>query len=258
MPIRELAKKLPTPLYRLLRHVHHRWQGDRPGPVVFAGGMPGPLLTDHGPRLGWIPGWFKLDDMAHFQLVLATQAAAGLAGDLLEIGCYHGRSAAFLAMHLQPGERLHLCDAFGLAGGESYGDTPTPEGVRRNLSRAVPALEPGRITIHRGLSRDFTLPPDTALRFAHVDGSHRREDAASDLELCAAHLLPGGVIAVDDHHHPDHPGVTEAALAFVERHPEFHVLADLNRAGALGRKLYLGKVVAPGSQRPPPRTVAAG
>lgn len=207
--------------------------------MLFPDFVPGPLLTQHAPRLGPIPGWFNLDDMAHFQLVLATQSCAGIAGDLLEIGCYHGRSAAFLAMQLQPGERLHLCDAFGLAGGETYGDTPTPEGVRRNLAAADPELDPDRISIHRGLSRHLTLPMGSGLRFAHVDGSHRCEDASFDLDLCAAHLTPGGVIAVDDYQHPQYPGVTEAADDFLARHLDFRVLADLNRAGALGRKLYL-------------------
>ncbi len=253
MPIRALAKKLPSPLYRVLRRVYNLGQGQRSSAAVFPGVLPGPLLTESAPRLGAIPGWFNLDDMAHFQLVLATQSAAGLTGDLLEIGCYHGRSAAFLALHLQPDERLHLCDAFGLAGGEAYGDTPTPEGVQRHLSAAVPEVAPARISIHRSLSRHLSLPAGTTLRFAHVDGSHQQEDAAFDLELCAAHLLPGGVIAVDDYHHPEYPGVTEAALAFLARHPEFQVLADLNRAGALGRKLYLRRRATPAaedSQRP--------
>jgi SAM-dependent methyltransferase len=257
MPIRELAKKLPSPLYRLLRRVYNRWQRDRPGPALFPAILPGPLLTDCAPRLGRIPGWLNLDDMAHFQLVLATQSSAGITGDVLEIGCYHGRSAAFLALHLQLGERLHLCDAFGLAGGETYGDTPTPEGVRRNLASTVPEVEPGRISIYRSLSRNLTLPLDTVLRFAHVDGSHRREDAASDLALSASYLLPGGVIAVDDYHHPDYPGVTEAALAFLASHPEFRILADLNRAGALGRKLYLCRRVASAPKGSLPRAESA-
>jgi SAM-dependent methyltransferase len=257
MSIRELAKKHPAPLYRLLRRIHNRWQGARPGPALFPGILPGPLLTESAPRLGWIPGWLNLDDMTHFQLVLATQSSAGVAGDLLEIGCYHGRSAAFLAMHLQPGERLHLCDAFGLGGGETYGDTPTPEGVRRNLTAAVPEVDPGRISIHRSLSRNLTLSLDSGLRFAHVDGSHRRADAASDLDLCASHLLPGGVIALDDYHHPEYPGVTEAALAFLASHPEFRILADLNRAGALGRKLYLCRRVASAPKGSLPRAESA-
>jgi hypothetical protein len=72
------------------------------------------MLTDVVPRLAAIPGWFNIDDLAHFSLVLETQTTGGLHGDLLEIGCYHGRSASVLAMHLQAGERLFLADAFDL------------------------------------------------------------------------------------------------------------------------------------------------
>ena len=54
---------------------------------------PGPLLTGVAPRVGAIPGWFNIDDLAHFSLLLNTQTTSGVHGDLLEIGCYHGRSA---------------------------------------------------------------------------------------------------------------------------------------------------------------------
>lgn len=239
MTARALAKHLPAPLYRLLRHLHGRLAGaSRPG-AAGLGPRPGPLLTEWAPRLAGIPGWFNLDDTAHFQLILGTQRAAGLRGDLLEIGCFHGRSAVVLAGYLEPAERLLLCDSFDLRGGEVYGDTPTPAGVRRHLSRAVPGLDLDRVVIHRCLSCDLDLPPTTRLRFVHVDGSHRREDARADLELSRRFLIEGGVIAVDDYQHPDYPGVTAAADDFLQAHPEIRVLADLNRAGARGRKLYL-------------------
>jgi SAM-dependent methyltransferase len=244
MNLRALAKRLPSPLYRLLRRVHGRVFGYSRPAGARLGPAAGPLLTEVAPRLAAIPGWFNLDDMAHFQLILGTQAAAGLTGDLLEIGCFHGRSAVLLALHLRAGERLLLCDAFGLAGAEPYGDTPTPEQVRRNLARAVPALDMARVSLLRSLSRNLNLPPDTRLRFAHVDGSHAQEDALADLELCARHLVPGGIIAVDDYRHPDYPGVTAAADEFLAGHRSFRVLADLNRAGALGRKLYLRNAAA--------------
>lgn len=240
--LRQAAKRLPAPLYRCLQRIDaiRRSRGRARGlPVVTS---PGPLLTDLAPRLATIPGWFNLDDMAHFQLVLGTQAVAGIAGDLLEIGCFHGRCAALLGSYLRAGERLLLADAFGDARAERYGNTPTEASVRRNLGRLLPDLEPARLVIFSGLSRDWQLPETTRIRFAHVDGSHDHEDVAHDLALCARHLTAGGIIAIDDYRHPDHPGVAQAAEAFLARHPDFHILADLNRTGAAGRKLYLGRL----------------
>ncbi len=238
--MKKLLRLLPSPLYRGLRAIYRRLRPG-PGPRGFAAN-PGALLTAVAPRLAAIPGWFNLDDMAHFTLVLETQSAAGQVGDLLEIGCYHGRSAALLATQLKTGERLILVDAFDLPLSDPYGDTPTPAGVRRNLAAAVPGLAEDRVDILRGYSDEIRLPAGSRVRFAHVDGGHDSATVCSDLALCARALVRGGVIAVDDYGHPQYPGVHAGVAAFLAAEPTFRVMADLNRAGALGRKLYLTRV----------------
>ena len=50
-----------------------------------------------------------------------------------------------------------------------------------------------------------------------------------------------GVIVVDDYHHPHWSDVTVGVDRFLSETREFDVLGDLNRHGALGRKLYLIK-----------------
>ncbi len=199
------------------------------------------MLTSVAPRIAAIPGWFNLDDLAHFTLVLETQASSGMHGDLLEIGCYHGRSAAVLAMHLQAGEHLYLADAFDLPLSDPYGDTPTPEKVWRNLEAAMPNLPRQRISIERGYSNDLDLPTEVRVRFAHIDGGHDEATVSQDLQLCARGLVHGGVMAIDDYAHPAYPGVTHAVNKFLDGDKSFCILADLNRSGALGRKLYLAK-----------------
>jgi hypothetical protein len=239
MSLKKLARRLPSPIYRRLQHIHQRLRGPRGTPTTVPN--PGPLLTGVAPQLAAIPGWFNSDDLAHFTLLLGTQSYSGLRGDLLEIGCYHGRSAVVLALHLQAGERLILADAFDLPLDDPYGDTPTPDKVWRNLANAIPGLPRERIDIERGYSSELKLPPDLKLRFAHVDGGHDAATVRGDLTICADHLVPGGVIVVDDHAHPHYPGVAAAVRDFLTEQPAFRVLADLNRAGALGRKLYLAK-----------------
>jgi predicted O-methyltransferase YrrM len=160
-------------------------------------------------------------------------------GDLLEIGCYHGRSTALLAMCLKPGERLVVCDAFDLPLKHSYGNSPTPDILWKNLQTAVPQLCRESVEIHRGYSQDLRLPENAGFRFAHIDGGHDRDEVLRDLRLCASRMLPGGIIVLDDYFHPDYVGVTEGALLFLHERDDFQVLADLNRRGALGRKLYL-------------------
>lgn len=239
MSVRKLARRLPSPIYRTLQRISQRIFKSHPAKMATPN--PGPMFTDVVPRIAAIPGWFNIDDLAHFSLVLETQTTGGIHGDLLEIGCYHGRSASVLAMHLQAFEKLFLADAFDLPLDDPYGDTPTPEQVWQNLAAAVPNLPRERVSIQRSYSTDLQLPPGTNVRFAHIDGGHDAATVREDLALCAKYLMPGGVMAIDDYAHPQYPGVTEAVNDFLCCQASFRILADLNRSGALGRKLYLAR-----------------
>jgi hypothetical protein len=190
-------------------------------------------------RIARLPGWFNVDDCAHFSLILAMQSLMGLCGDLFEIGSYHGRSTCILARALRPGERLHVCDPFDLGVVEQYGDAPTVARLMANLRAVLADLNDAQIVTYRSTSTQIRLNPLQRFRFVHVDGAHAHADCLHDLRLSAAHLLPFGVIAVDDYQYPSYPGVTTAVDAFLAEHPGYEVVADLNRHGAGGRKLYL-------------------
>lgn len=211
--------------------------------------LPSPLVTELFDRIRTIPGWFNVDDCAHFSLVLSMQRMLGVHGDILEIGTYHGRSSCVLASQLQPGERLVICDAFESPTEDGYHDPPSVATLWANLHAVDPGLSSDEVEIHRCYSTDLRLPAGQRFRFAHVDGGHSKDAALNDLRLCAHHLLPGGVIAVDDYRHPSWPGVSEGVEQFLAETPQFAVLADLNRHGADGRKLYL---TLPSSLAPAP------
>ena len=132
MSLRTLARRLPSLIYRMLQGLERRLHGPHRVPTAIAN--PGPLLTGVVPRLATIPGWFNNDDLTHFTQVLETQTSSGLRGDLLEFGCYHGRSAAVFARHLQPGERLLLADAC---------DLPLSDPLWRHGYAGEGAAEPG-------------------------------------------------------------------------------------------------------------------
>lgn len=185
-----------------------------------------------------VPGWFNLDDAAHFWLVLQMQESLGTTGDVLEIGSYHGRSTAFLASCIQAGERLVVCDAFESDTEDSYQDKPSPERLRANVARVRDDLGE-RLVVHHCLSTDLQLVGTERFRFVHVDGGHTADAVHADLELVAPHVGPGGVIAIDDYHHPVWIEVHVGVDRWLAANPDWHVLADLNRHGAQGRKLYL-------------------
>ncbi|NOZ72138.1 MAG: class I SAM-dependent methyltransferase [Chloroflexi bacterium] len=199
---------------------------------------PGPLATDLFARIKSIPGWFTYDDCVHFHLVLSMQSYLGIKGDLLEIGSYHGRSTACMAAYLQPGERLVVCDAFEQPTDDAYHDKPSPARLRHNLLLVNPELDWAQVDVRVGLSSELELGA-ALFRFIHIDGGHSPEVALADMRLCAAHLAPQGVMVMDDYENRYWPGVTAAVDLFLAEYSDFTVLADLNRHGAIGRKIYL-------------------
>jgi predicted O-methyltransferase YrrM len=191
-------------------------------------------------RLRKIPGWFTVDDCGHFHVILRMQSLTGVRGDLLEIGCYFGRSTGAMAGHLNDGEQLIVCDAFdSVKTADDYDTYPSVNDFLRNLAEVHPKADLSRVKVHECLSSSLELADSARVRFAHVDGGHSRAEALHDLELVYRHLCPRGVIAVDDYQHPGWPEVSDGVADFLARHDDMAVLADLNRFGESGRKLYL-------------------
>ena len=162
-----------------------------------------------------VPGWFRESDALLFHAIDVAQRRAGVAGDILEIGCYQGASAILLGYMRNPGERLLVCDLFD-------GDTVSSENEderRRfysDLSRR--SFEANYLQFHRDLPDIISGPSshlyDTGLertfRFIHVDGSHAYDAVRSDLLLSKRLLMPGGVVVFDDIITLHTPGVTAA------------------------------------------------
>lgn len=204
---------------------------------------PGPLVTDLFARVKTIPGWFTYDDCVHFHLLLSMQIYLGVRGDMLEIGSYHGRSTACMAAYLQPDECLVVCDAFAQPTDDAYAHKPTPEQLQRNLLFVNPGLNLAQVDVRVGLSCNLQLG-DARFRFIHIDGGHSQQAALADMRLCAAHLAPQGVMVMDDYENAYWPGVSAAVHAFLAENRDFAILADLNRHGAIGRKIYLVRQVS--------------
>ena len=144
-----------------------------------------------------------------------------------------------LAYSLGQNERLAVCDAFDRPTDEPYRNRPTRDILWTNLLSVVPSLRRSQVWIFRGYSRDLVLDGHETLRFVHIDGGHSYDAAISDLRLVADRVMRHGVIAVDDYENRIFPEVTRAVHDFLGSRVDYRVLADLNRYGAIGRKIYL-------------------
>jgi hypothetical protein len=175
-------------------------------------------------RTRHIEGWFSPDAAALFGLLDEAQRAAGVQGDLFEIGVHHGRSAVLLSQLARPGERLGVCDLFGEQGqnvsASGSGDRAIFEA---NMASLAPAFD--RLEIFARASDQLT-PAEIGgpYRLFHVDGGHLCEEALGDLRLGASVLSDGGAIMVDDPFSAIWPGVTEGILRFLEERADFSPL----------------------------------
>ena len=80
----------------------------------------------HLERIYDVPGFFGPLDAALFTRVFEAQDDAGVAGDVLEIGPWYGRSAVLLGYLKGEREVLHVCDLFE--------DTPPTKAGRMELA----------------------------------------------------------------------------------------------------------------------------
>jgi hypothetical protein len=168
-----------------------------------------------------IEGWFSRDAAALFGLLDEAHRAAGVHGDLFEIGVHHGRSAVLLSHLARPGERLAVCDLFGE---QQENVSRSGSGDRAIFEANMAALAPGfdRLDVFATSSNRLSAAQiGGPYRLFHVDGGHLREEALADMRLGAEVLDQRGAIVVDDPFNVAWPGVTEGILEFLAERPEF-------------------------------------
>jgi hypothetical protein len=163
-----------------------------------------------------VPGWFSATDFRLFDFVLGRQLTEAIRGDILEIGCYQGRSTILLGYALRADDRLVVCDLFGA--------NPDDVGAPQEGLAAYDGLTVDRFyhhygRFHRGRPQ-VEICPSTQLRdrlagrsfrFLHIDGSHAYDSVCADISFAVKHSAERAVVVLDDYRSPHTPGVSAAA-----------------------------------------------
>jgi len=163
-----------------------------------------------------IEGWFQTDAALTFMAYNQILARHGVAGHTLEIGVHHGLSAICVAS-LRGRERLfYAIDLFDELQSQNVSRSGAGERAvfERNMQRHFPDTSFLR-TLARASADVVPSDLGAGFSFCHVDGGHSREETQRDLALCAAVLLPGGIVALDDYFNPEYPGVSEGVTRFL-------------------------------------------
>ena len=171
-----------------------------------------------------VEGWVDTRLIDCLRLIDTTQRDAGIAGQIGEIGVYHGKLLIALAHLADAGGKVTAVDVF--------------EDQARNIDGAgVGSLErlQQNIRLCGPDNRDYAFikadsialtPHDKAklmdsrgpFRLFSVDGCHTAEHTCTDLLTAQDCLTPGGVLILDDFMQPHWPGVTEAVNLFYSRY----------------------------------------
>jgi hypothetical protein len=148
-----------------------------------------------------VEGWLLTGAIDLIRRLAEFQVAAGITGNIAEIGVHHGRLFILLALLARPGEKAVAIDLFE---NQELNIDKSGSGdlahFRENVARYA---DPAAVIIHSGDSTRIT--GDDVIRMAggpvrlfSVDGGHTASITCHDLETAEKALAPGGVIILDD------------------------------------------------------------
>lgn len=166
-------------------------------------------------NLSKIEGWFPWIDRETFIWLLHDQTQNGTSGDLLEVGCYMGKSAIVIGDGLIKKEKFTVVDLFE--------DTAPDQENAKEVKSSYPTLtrkkfENNYLSFHPELPTIIPHASSIALRkikpkscrFIHIDGSHLYDHVIGDVEKSKELALDDAIIVYDDYRSAHTPGVSAA------------------------------------------------
>ena len=202
-----------------------------------------------------VDGYLQSGSASVIWSLFEVQEELGIAGNIAEIGVYHGRLFVFLCHAAADGETAFAIDVFDsqphIQGIETDEDRQrfSDTNLKRNLAAAGIGDDKARIVTAN--SQDMTRPDMQALtgganvRLFSVDGDHSRTGVRHDLGLAEAALCDGGVILADDLFNTLCPSLTEGIIDYFGADtPDLEPVAIIASNGPLitgGAKLLLAR-----------------
>lgn len=162
-----------------------------------------------------IKGWFNPTDRRLFGWLLQRQLDRGEIGNLVEVGCYLGKSTVLIGAYLAEGETFTVLDLFGSDAPDASNNA---EATGSYATLTQDAFEANYLRFHDELPVVIKAPsfeivdhvPSGSARFVHIDASHLYEHVAGDVDSARKLLQPEGVVVFDDFRAEHTPGVAAA------------------------------------------------
>lgn len=149
--------------------------------------------------------WYKPSSL--LLLESALQRSRGLAGRIIEVGCWEGRSTVRLANAAYP-DVVHAVDTWEGSPGEISEQLAAERDVYARFCENVEQLTLGNVTPYRMGWRQFFADHPGPIRFLHIDATHTYDEVRANIETALPHVVRGGIVCGDDAHHE--PVITAA------------------------------------------------
>jgi predicted O-methyltransferase YrrM len=158
-----------------------------------------------------LKGWFNPESQAIWDCLLGWQESKKIAGNMMEIGVYHGKSALLMAHHASENETC------------LYVDPILNEQTCARLNSAH-AGGPEKNEFIKAISEPLDHPQFLAkwqksFRWFHIDGEHTGMAVATDLKIADALLHRQGILSLDDFLSPAYPQITQAVFHYLAQNP---------------------------------------
>lgn len=220
-----------------------------------------------------VPGWSPLDQL--FALNLLAASSGNLAGEVVELGSWCGRSAIALALGVSASRspRVHCIDLFPSRADWYRNDDGTysmrvlingryvdaydqqtvwAEPFERDIAPLYERYESvydafrehtaragvdHLVQAFRGCLSDFLREQGEGFRcrLAFLDGHHSHQAVLQDIDAISPHLVPGGWLCFDDAF-SGYEGVDRAIMERVANDPRFDFRCQLTR------KMFVARV----------------
>jgi hypothetical protein len=166
--------------------------------------------------------------LSHFSIatidsLLEFQNARGITGDVLEIGVFRGKSAAVLARRMAKTETLHLYDI--------------SDQLDRARLAAIGVPSKYSIVDSAELKKRDLAELRRAMRFCHIDASHRFEATIYELSIADYVLADDGIVSLDDYANLNYSQILAATFKYLfTRHTDLTIFLVTQEKAYLCRK----------------------
>ena len=140
-----------------------------------------------------------------------------LEGDVVEVGCWEGRSTIALAHACAP-QRVHAVDTWQGSPGEISASLAAQRDVLTTFLANTDGLN---VDVYVMGWADYFAGHAGPTKFLHIDAEHSYDQVAGNIAAALPFMVPGAVMCGDDVHHPP---VRQAVL---EAFPAAQAIATL-------------------------------